>query len=157
MAIRNINDSTGSLKEFLDKYLVDPISQRASSWIYDDEGRVELDKSPFPKILIRATDTPSTKEINSLCDTKTFNTDTIEIQIKTKFGSHYGYGKEKFTAKEFGAYISEQIEDLLKDKNMIDELDDMGFESVLPVGDYFTYDQEKNPTFVMNVEVKYIS
>jgi hypothetical protein len=152
----NIQDSIEKLQEFFSKYLVDPLSERSSQWIYTDEGRIELDKSPYPKILLRVADTPSNKELNSIGSFRTLNTDLIEMHIKAKFGNHYGYGEEKYTAKEFVSFIAKKVEELLKDEELQDELDDKGFHSVLVEGDNFRNDREQNPTYILRIQTKYI-
>lgn len=149
----NIQDSVEKLQKFFLENLLDPISRRTSKWIYTDEGRIQLDKSSFPKVLIRVSE-PTTKELNAICSLQTLNTDIVEIMIKAKMGNHYGIGDKKYTGKEFVAYIGSQMESLLKDKTNQTKLDD--FYSVLPIGDYFEYDKENNPTFVMRLQVKYI-
>lgn len=151
----NIQTSINDLKEVLGRYLIDPLSKRTSQWIYDEDGRAELDKSPFPKIVIRAEE--SDKEQNAIGTFNTFNTDRIEVLIKAKMGSHYGIGDDKYTGKEFVAEISQQVEELLKDTKVQNEFDDRDYYSVLSVGDYFEFDKEKNPTFILKIEMKYIN
>lgn len=153
----NIQDSTQYLKEFLQNNLVDPISSRVSSWVYNDEGRIELDKTSFPKILIKATTQPTTKQVNAIGSYKTLNTDIIEIHIKAKMGNHYGIGQEKYTGKEIVAEISKEIEALIKNSTNQEQFTVDCYESIMPVGDLFTYDQEQNPTFILRVEMKYLN
>ncbi|MFW6172801.1 MAG: hypothetical protein ACOC5T_03565 [Elusimicrobiota bacterium] len=152
----NIQTSVNDLKEILGEYLIDPISRRTSKWIYDEDGRAELDKSPFPKIVIRV-DSPSTKEPNAMGSYQTFNTDNLEVLIKAKMGSHYGLGDKKYTGKEFVAEISKQIEEVLRKKEVQDEFYNKCYTSVLPVGEYFEFDRDKNPTFVLQIQMKYVN
>lgn len=149
----NIQDSVEKLEKFFLKNLLDPLNRRTSKWIYTDEGRIELDKSPFPKVLLRIVE-QNEKEINQIGSYETFNTDTIEMVIKAKMGNKYGLGDKKFTAKEFVARIGKRAEDLLKDKDRLKQLDD--FHSVLLVGDNFEYDKEQNPTFILRIQTQYI-
>jgi hypothetical protein len=150
----NIQDNLENLQEILTKYLIDPIKNR-TKWVYTDEGRIELDKSPYPKILIKAVD--NQKEINALCSRDMLNTDQIEIHIKAKFGNHYGYGDEKYTGKEFVALIGSKINDIFKSEEIQNEIDDYGYIHIIPIGEGFDTDNEKNPSFIFKLQTKYIN
>jgi hypothetical protein len=152
----NLQTGLEELSEFLNKYLADPLNSRTSSWIYTDEGRIELDKTAFPKILIKVADSQSVKELNQIGSYETMNTDIIEIHIKAKQGNHYGVGEDKYTAKEFVSEIASQTETLLKDKRLIlEDLND--FQSLICIGDNIIYDKENNPTYILRIELRYIN
>jgi len=150
----NIQDNLENLQEILEKYLIDPLKNR-TKWVYTDEGRIELDKTPYPKILIKAVD--NVKEQNALCSTDLLNTDQIEIHIKAKFGNHYGYGQNKYTGKEFVALIGSKIDEILRNKDLQDEIDDYGYMHIIPIGESFDTDNEKNPIFIFKIQTQYIS
>ncbi len=152
----NIQDTINALQEILTEYLIDPISKRTSKWIYDEDGRIELDKSPYPKILLRAESSPSEKPLNAIGSYDTLNIDIIEVHIKAKVGSHYGIGDQKYTGKEFVSEIARQITEILKKSEVQTKFDEKGFYSVLPYGDDFQFDKENNPTIVYRIRARYI-
>ena len=148
----NIQDSLEKLQKFFLENLIDPLHKR-TKWIYTDAGRIELDKSPYPKILLRIGE-QSEKEINQLGSYQTLNTDNVEMVIKAKMGNKYGLGDKKYTGKEFVAEIGKQAEELLKDKTILKQLDN--FHSILLVGDNFEYDQNENPTYILRIQTQYL-
>lgn len=150
----NIQTNLENLQDILTKYLIDPLKNR-TKWVYTDEGRIELDKTPYPKILIKAVD--NVKEQNALCSNQMLNTDTIEIHIKAKFGNHYGYGSEKYSGKEFVALLGEKIDEILRNSDLQDEIDDLGYMHIIPVGESFDTDKDKNPIFVFKIQTQYLN
>lgn len=149
----NFGDSLSKIKAFLEKELIDPISKRASSWIYDDDVRIDLDKSAYPKILLRASETDLTKERLGLGHTSTIDTYPLSIEIKAKLGEHYGLGTDKYTDKQFVSYIASQIESLIKSSH--DDFVDDGFLHIIPISSKPSRDTDKNPIFTLRLEVKY--
>lgn len=151
----NIETATKEILEFLKVNLIDPISSRASAWIYDDEARIDLDKTAYPKILLKTNDQEVMKERLAIGSTGTIETAPLIVQIKAKIGEYYGIGQEKWTAREFAAYIGHQAEDLIKQNH--DYFIDHGFLHVIPVKEKLSQDSEKNPIFSLTLEMKYIS
>ena len=148
----NIQDSLEKLQKFFLENLIDPLHKR-TKWVYTDEGRIELDKSPYPKILLKVVE-QNEKELNQIGSHETYNTDEVEMHIKAKLGNKYGLGDKKYTGKEFVAEIGKQAEELLKDKATLKQLND--FQSILLTGDNYEFDKEKNPTFILRIQTQYI-
>ena len=155
MAGENIQSMTRKILTFLQANLADPLNDRASAFIYDDDTRIDLDKSGFPKILLKKKDEVSNKEQLGLGNASTINTDNIVIQVKTEAGSKYEYSSSTYTALEFAGLIAQLAEDLIKlnHAHWITE----GFLHVICVKDEFIEDRDRNPTFNLEIEMKYIS
>jgi len=150
----NLQTATEKVADFMQSNLFDPISNRASCWIYSDKGRVNLDKTNYPKVLFE-NDTPTNQIVSHIGSSKTLNEDIIVMRIKAKFGHHYGLGTKKYTGKEFVGKIGQDAEDLIKDQQ--NDIRSKGFLDVIPVGQSISYDQEANPTFELRIRLRYIT
>lgn len=153
----NIQTATEKIKIFLENNLVDPLNDRTSAWIYDDGMRIDLDKTPFPKILLKKTEQPSLKEQLAIGNTSTENTDRIIIQIKTAAGNNYtdNITETDYTAIEFGALIAQRAEDAIKENHTY--FVNQGFLDILAKKDEMIIDKDRNPTFNLEIEMHYIS
>lgn len=151
----NIHTATEKIKDFLVANLVDPLNKRTTAWIYSDGMRIDLDKSPYPKILIKKVDEPSLKEQLAIGNVSTENTDTIFIEIRTDAGNNYTQDSVNYSATAFAAEIARQAEDLIKNNH--DFFISEGFLDVLAVRDEITVDKDRNPTFSLGIQMHYIS
>lgn len=151
----NINSAVEKLKTFLETYLTDPLSARTSAWIYDDGMRIDLDKTPYPKILIKKTEQPSLKEQLAIGNVATENMDEIVIQIKSLAGHHYTSIGQDYKSTAFVSKIGADAEDLIKNNHTY--FVNQGFLDVLCIKDEITIDRDKNPIFNLTVQLHYIS
>lgn len=151
----NIQTATRKLRDFLITNLTDPLSSRAGAWIYDDGMRVDLDKAPFPKILLKKLNEPSLKELKGIGSTDTINTDQVFIEVKADKGKHYTVDSDDYTAGEFVGYLASEAEKLVKSNH--NYFVSQGFLSVLPFRDEIDSDKDGNPIFRLGIEMKYIS
>ncbi len=151
----NIHTATAKIKTFLDDNLVDPLNERTTAWIYDDGMRIDLDKSPFPKILLMKTEQPSLKPLLAIGNVSTENTDEIFIEIKTACGHNYTKDSVEYSATAFAALIAQEAEDAIKNNH--DYFVAQGFLHVIMTKDLIEVDRDKNPTYRVGIEMKYIS
>ncbi len=151
----NIQTATEILKDFLVSNLTDPLSNRTTSWIYSDDTRIDLDKSPYPKILIKLKNQQSTKERLGLGELSTINTDIIQIQIKTGAGNNYTYDETDYTSIEFSAFLGAETDELIKNNHA--HFITNGLLHVIPVRDELTEDKDRNPIYTLDIEIQYIS
>lgn len=147
----NLNDVMQEIKELITEEISDPISRRLGKWVYDDESRIELDKTPFPKILISPEPAGEQKTIRAIGMTQQTNELDVNVQIKAESGKQYTLGDKKYTAKDFCSKISEEIETMLKDKNY--NTDNISI--IRPLSEDLDYDQELNPTYTLTLRVKF--
>lgn len=151
----NIQSATREVLTFLQTNLADPLNDRSSEFIYDDDTRIDLDKTGFPKILLKKKDRPSLKEQLGIGNLSTINTDEIIIQIKTLTGHHYEYDAEDYTAQEFAGILGEQAEKLIKLNH--DYFIGRGFLHIICTKDELIEDKDRNPTYNLEIEMKYIA
>lgn len=157
MASMNIHTATEKIKTFLVANLVDPLNERTTAWIYSDNMRIDLDKSPYPKILLKKKDEPSLKPLLAIGNIATENTDQIFIEIKTLAGNNYTDNDTDidYTATAFAALIAQKAEDLIKQNH--DYFVSVGFLHVIMTQDIIEDDRDKNPIYRLGIEMKYIS
>lgn len=151
----NINSATEIIKDFLVDNLVDPLNARATAWIYSDGMRIDLDKSPYPKILLKKTDEPSLKEQLAIGNVSTENRDEIFIEIKMKAGEHLTIDSVDYTATQAVSEIARQAENLIKNNHTY--FVNQGFLDVIMVKDLIEVDRDKNPTYRLGIQMHYIS
>jgi len=151
----NIQTATEKLAIFLRANLVDPLNARTTAWIYSDSMRVDLDKSSYPKILLKKMEEPSLKEQLAIGCTSTENTDLVYVEVKALAGNHYTIGSTDYTAIEFVAELARQAEDLIKANH--DYFVAQGFLDVLAVRDILEEDKDRNPVFRLGIQMHYIS
>ncbi len=155
----NIHTATAKIAAKLQADLVDPINDRSSAWVYDDDRRIDLDATPFPKILLLKLDKPSLKLPVAIGNPSTENSDEIQIQIKTGMGHHYTYdegeGSVDYTDEEFAGFIGQQVTNLIQLNH--DYWVAQGFLDVLPIRDEFDTDKDRNTIFNVYIEMHYIS
>lgn len=155
----NIDSATTLIATKLQAGLVDPINARTSAWIYTDGARVDLDKTPFPKMLIKKTNQPSDKVQLAIGNQATENTDEIILQVKTEVGKHYTDNVEETDhfATEFAAILAQRAEDFIKLNH--DYWVSVGFLDVLAITTpaVIETDKDRNPTFNVKIQMHYIS
>lgn len=151
----NIQTATRLIKTFLEENLVDPLNERTTAWIYDDGMRIDLDKSPYPKILLKKSEEPSNKQQLAIGNPATENTDIIYVEIKAMTGQHYTQEEVDYTAEEFIGLLAKQTLTLIQNNH--DAFVTLGFLDVLCVRDVIEIDRDRNPTFRVGVQMHYIS
>ena len=153
----NINSATALITAKLQADLVDPINARTTAWIYSDGMRIDLDKTPFPKMLIQKVDQPSNKVQLAIGNPSTKNTDEIILQIKTEVGKKYHDNVDDidYTGTNFAALLAQRAEDFIKLNH--DYWVSVGFLDVLAIKDGITTDKDRNPTFNVTIQMHYIS
>ena len=151
----NIHTATAKIKTFLDANLVDPLNERSTAWIYDSGMRIDLDKTPFPKILLKKTEQPSLKEPLAIGNVSTENRDEIFIEIKTAAGNNYTKDSVDYSATAFAAKIAQEAEDAIKNNHAYFVAN--GFLDVILTNDIIETDRDRNPTFRVGIEMHYIS
>jgi len=151
----NISSVAEIIKDFLQTNLVDPATGRFADWVYADGARLDLDKSAYPKILIKKIEQPSLKEQLAIGNVSTENRDELIIQIKDLFGDKYTYLGEERTASQLVSEIARQSADLIQENH--DFFVAQGLLDVTMKKDEPTEDKDRNPIFNQTIEVHYIS
>jgi hypothetical protein len=139
------------IKELLET-LDDPISERKRDWIFEDNLRVDLDKQPAPKVILRKTNI--TKARLGIGKFQTLDTLTLTIQIKANVGNNYAYDNKMLTAEKFVGVLSYDIETLIKSSHPY--FIQKGFIAVIPISSNLTFDN-KNPVNTLTLELSYVN
>lgn len=151
----NIDTATTKIATKIQSDLIDPINDRASAWVYKDDRRIDLDTTPFPKILVNKIEDPSLKLPLAIGNQSTENSDQIRIQIKTEMGKHYTYESTDYTDEEFAGFIGQKIANLIQLNH--DYWVAQGFLDVLCIRDEFGTDKDRNTIFNVYIQMHYIS
>ena len=119
--------------------------------------RVDLDKSPYPKILLKKKNELSQKVQLAIGNTATENTDRIYIEIETLSGNNYhdNVTATDFTATAFASLIASRAEDLIKLNHQY--FIDNGFLDVTAFEDLIEDDKDRNPMYRLGIQMHYIS
>lgn len=147
-------EAVEKFRDFLRNQLVDPLN-RTGNYIYADDIRKDLDKSPYPKINLKKADQTSNSEIRqigSLTRTETF---PVKVEIITKAGQIYDINNTKYDSEALISKLGQDIETAIKNNHQT--LCNQGFDSVLVQEVNYNLREDKSPRFEMEVNLKYPS
>jgi hypothetical protein len=148
------NEAVEKLRDFLHKYLVDPLN-RKGNYVYADDFRKELNKSSYPLINLRKLDQQSESEIRQIGSKTRTVSYPVVLEIIGGASHTYGVGERKYTAQQLLSNLGQNVEIELRDRR--DELCDEGFDSVLVQDERYIRNEDKTLKMEMTIQLKFPS
>lgn len=141
------------LEEFLKDYLVDPISNRKTKWIYGNAFKAEFAKNGLPRVLISRQ--PANKNLAGINTVRTIDNLPFEIQVKANTAREYIIDGKKVDTGGIVNKVGNQIEELIKQNHEYFTL--KGLLAVTVTAEREEEDFEKNESYILTINVLYIN
>lgn len=149
----NVDEAVMKFRDFLDKKLIDPIQNRVGRFVYDDDARIELDKSAYPKCLLQKMGRTGVRERRAIGFVGNTIIFPVRLIIKAKVGEVYSYGEEGLTAMQLITLMGEEAVKLVEENQNV--LVEECFDSVLAIQDEYLEDNNKNPSYAITFELRF--